>query len=161
MRFLDPRPWSATSLFGWQVHIDTEGLCTYRDESGRLQASYRVLPWVYPNPRLGLMEHPISLPEGEVVLFNGKRGAVRRSSHNGHLVMRGRRYEFRHKRRRRCELWCDGLLIATLRRRWRTTVLVGAAPRDDTDLLAAVLCEYAVRPGRPGVMSAIMDALFA
>lgn len=97
--------------------------------------------------------------DGDVVLFNGIKGATRRSSHNGHLLVRGRRYDFLHKRRGRCEVWCDGLLIATLRRRWRAIILVGSAVRDDTDLLAAVLCEYAVKPGRPSALSSILDSL--
>jgi hypothetical protein len=159
MGYLDPRAWSATSVFGWGVHIDTEGICTYRDGTGQLQASYPTLPAKYPSPALGLREHTISLPDGDVVLFNGIKGATRRSSHNGHLSMRERRYEFLHKPRGRCEVWCHGILITTLRRRRRAITIVGSAVRDDTDLLAGLLCEYAVKPGRPNAVSSILDSL--
>jgi hypothetical protein len=107
MGYLDPRAWSATSVFGWNVHIDTAGQCTYRDGAGQLHASYATPPAKNPSPALGLREHTISLQDGDVVLFNGIKGAPRRASHNGHVIMRERRYEFLHQRRGRCDLQCS------------------------------------------------------
>ena len=159
MGYLDPREWSATSVFGWGVHIDIDGLCAYRDGNNQLRASYPTPPAKYPSPALGLREHTISLPDGDVVLFNGIKGATRRASHNGHLLVHERRYEFHHKRRGRCEVWCDGSVIATLRGRRRGVTLVESRVRDDTDVLVAVLCEFAVKPGRPNAVDSILTSL--
>jgi hypothetical protein len=153
-RYLDTRSWDATTVFGRHARIDPDGLCTFLDEKERLQASYAVAPSKYPSPRLGLQEHTITLPDGDVMLFNGIKGATRRSSHNGHLAMRGRWYEFRHQRRGSTDVCCDGELVAAVGRSCRRRVHEQVP--DPTDLLAAVLCEFAVVPGRPTALGALL-----
>ncbi len=157
----DPRAKDFTSAFDWPASIDAAGVVTVCDAAGRVRATYQGTAAKYPEPSLPQGgTHIVRLPEGDVSLDNGAPNATRRSAHNGHLDLHGRRYEFLHTRRWRTEVRCDGVRVAVLRRRtsWKFTVRVNAI-RDETDLLATVLCWYAVRPGRRGAISAALDGL--
>lgn len=145
-----------TAVPGWSVVADPETRCTVRDAAGRAHASYPVVP----GRPLAMGETVLTLPDGQAVLFNGRPGAARRSSHDGHLVLRGRRYTYRHRWwRRPLEVRRDGVLVAVLRApRGRVRVL-HAAVADDTDRLAVALGEVAVTPGREGALSTLLDGL--
>ncbi len=138
---------------GWTVSGAETG--TVRDAAGGAQATYPLV-----EGRVPMGDTVVTLPEGEAVLFNGRPGALRRSGHDGHLALRGRRYTYRHRWwRRRLEVRRDGALVAVLRApRGRVRVLHDAVA-DDTDRLAVALGEVAVRPGREGALSTMLDGL--
>lgn len=142
------------SPFGASAVIDTQGIVTVRDASGMVRATYQGAASKYPDPGLPhLGSHIVVLPEGEVELFNGSKGAFRRREHNGHVELHGRRYEFLHTRRWNTEVRCDGVRIALLRRRSSNSFKVRVNEvRDETDLFATILCWFAVRPGRGGAI---------
>ncbi|NHA00915.1 hypothetical protein G5V59_16005 [Nocardioides sp. W3-2-3] len=144
------------SVRGWSVTAVPEGRCVLRDEAGRVRASYPVVP----GRPLAMGEVAVSLPQGEAVLFNGRPGAARRSSHDGHVTLDGRRYTYRHRWwRRPLEVRRDGVLVAVLRAPRGGVRVVHDAVADDTDRLAVALGEVAVRPGREGAISTLLDGL--
>ncbi|MFI5428625.1 hypothetical protein [Aeromicrobium sp. UC242_57] len=157
----DARPRQFTSALGWPAAIDSAGTVTVQDDAGQLRATYQGTAAKHPSAHVPAGgSHIVRLPTGEVELFNGKPKAKRRRDHNGHLDLYGRRYEFLHVRRWNTEVTCDGVRVAVLHRRFSRTFTVRVnAVRDDTDLLATVLCWYAVRPGRAGAISAAFDGL--
>lgn len=150
-----------TSPFGWSATIDVAGAVTVYDTTGRARATYQGTASRYPTaslPEGGT--HTVRLPEGDVTLHNGSTNAFQRREHNGHLNLHGRHYEFRHTWRWNTEVRCDGVRVALLRRRFSRTFTIRAdATRDETDLLATVLCWYAVRPGREGAIAATLGGL--
>lgn len=150
-----------TSAFDWPAVIDTAGVVTVRDPAGRVRATYQGSASKYPGaalPEGGI--HTIGLPEGGVALFNGAEKATLRREHNGHLDLHGRRYEFLHTWRWNTDVRCDGVRVALLHRRSSNRFTVRfVAIRDETDLLATVLCWYAVRPGRAGAISQALGGL--
>lgn len=148
-----------TSVLGWTAHAVAGGRCTVRDRAGVVQVSWPVVSTTFASVPVGVGETTLSLPEGDVVLVNGRPGAIRRSSHNGYVDLRGRRYAFRHRRRRRLEVSRDGTVVAVLRGRRRGARLLRDALADDTDRLAAVIGELAVSPGREGAISSALDGL--
>lgn len=147
-----------TSPFGWPATISTSGVVTVRDTTDRVRATYQGIASKYPAANLPEGgTHTIRLPEGEVTLMNGGTNAIRRHEHNGYLDLHGRHYEFRHTWRWNTEVRCGGVRVAVLHRRFtRTFTMRVNAIRDETDLLATVLCWYAVRPGRPGAIMAVL-----
>ncbi|WP_456697708.1 hypothetical protein [Aeromicrobium sp. P5_D10] len=149
------------SPFGWPATIDTAGVVTVFDTAGQVRATYQGGVGKYSGPNLsGGGTHTIRLPEGDVVLNNGAKKATRRHTHNGHLDLHGRHYEFLHTRRWKTEVRCEGVRVALLRRRSSRTFKIRVnAIRDETDLLATVLCWYAVRPGRQGAIASAFDGL--
>lgn len=157
----EPRAKEFTSAFDWPASIDASGVVTVRDAAGQVRATYQGAASKYPSTNLPEGgTHTIRLPEGDVTLVNGAPKATRRHLHNGHLDLRGRRYEFLHTRRWNTEVRCDAVRVALLHRRSsrKFTVRVNAI-RDETDLLATVLCWYAVRPGRSGAIAAAFAGL--
>lgn len=148
-------------VLGWWAAIDECGVVTVRDPSGQVRATYQGTSSKYPSANVPEgSSATIRLPEGEVLLINGRAKATRRHEHNGHLDLFGRHYEFIHRWRWRTEVRCAGRLVAVLRRRssLRFTLRVNAT-RDETDLLATVLCWYAVRPGRDGAVAEAFNGL--
>lgn len=148
-----------TSVLGWTARAVAGGRCTVRDPAGAVQVSWPVVSTKFASTPVGVGETVLSLPDGDVLLVNGRPGAMRRASHNGHLVLRGRRYDFRHRRRRRLEISRDGTVVVVLRGRRRGARLLRDALADDTDRLAAVIGELAVSPGRDGAISSVLDGL--
>lgn len=121
--------------------------------------------WIDTRGRLRDGAEPVRFPLADgtpVELWNGKKSGWRRVHRNGHILIGGRRYDVRHRSRRRTSLVVDGSRRATLRRTrfgWgrhaddtpRHVVRLDAPGLDPWDELAVVLAGTALGPvGRPG-----------
>lgn len=153
--------------FGWRVVTDDKH-ATVHDETGAVQARIeRTKTKNFTGFQAGWVEQgattPMHLPDGTVSIVNGMKAAMRRSKHNGHAVVRGRRYEFVHESGRRSGLLRDGRRIADLRRTgFRTIKPVAVTVRseiDRTDQLMIVVAQQCIRAGRDGAISAVLDGL--
>jgi hypothetical protein len=155
-----PRAKDFTSQLGWPARIDTAGGVTIFDSHGRPRAHYQGKPHRYPSPALpDHGEHPVTVGEEQVLLFNGVHPARRRRDFDGRVELGGRRYEFVHLRRWRTEVRRDGVLVARMRRRMGPRYkLLSNHASDEVDQLAAALGWHAVRPGRPGAISMLMSS---